>query len=112
MKQVNWPPLVAGTLILMLLSFLYFQTQRVDSLNEEQSDVLNQLQHLQQRLELYGDVATRLSQIDAQRYPTGCPRVDLVIRHEKVHHAFGADCYLFISAQQYATEAHVLRDAG
>ncbi len=48
MKQLNWPPLVAGITILLLLSFLFFQTQRVDNINQEHSEVLQLLQRSQQ----------------------------------------------------------------
>ncbi|HEY5717415.1 MAG TPA: hypothetical protein VIS52_02915, partial [Motiliproteus sp.] len=50
MKRINWPPVIAGSTILFLLSFLFYQAQSVDSLNREHGSVLEVL-HQAQRLD-------------------------------------------------------------
>ncbi|MEH6470139.1 MAG: diguanylate cyclase [Halopseudomonas sp.] len=48
MKSFSWAPVVAGATILLLLTFLFVQAQRVDSINDEHSEVLELLHHTQQ----------------------------------------------------------------
>ncbi|WP_207060622.1 EAL domain-containing protein [Motiliproteus sp. SC1-56] len=47
MRQMSWTPMLAGITILMLLSFLFFQAQQVDEINEEHSAVLDTLYQAQ-----------------------------------------------------------------
>ena len=47
-NKFSWAPIFAGATILVLLTFLFLQAQRVDSINEEHSEVLELLHRTQQ----------------------------------------------------------------
>ncbi|MEH6825111.1 MAG: EAL domain-containing protein [Motiliproteus sp.] len=106
MRSFSWAPVLAGATILLLLTFLFVQAQKVDSINEENSDVLELLQRSQQ---LDGDLRQGLIRVYYDQHPNFDPLLQQLHEQGDLLEQMQASEYTAFRQKNTGVEYHLQR---